>query len=149
MPEAYAGDTLELEGHRIAIRRLGAGESAAAAALYIPELKALIAGDLAFNHVHLWLAGGEFSGWLRDLHDFAKPKDVERVYPGHGEPGGKELLAETDRYIRMFAMVTDRSAAPDVALNELQTLYPHHRVPFYLQRAVQARFEKKAEKPKQ
>ena len=140
IPEPYDEETLHLEGRELRIQPLGAGESPNSAVLYVPGDKALIAGDLVSNGVHLWLADGQVNGWLQDLQAVLELGPVETIYPGHGAPGGKELLAQTDRYIRLFAMVTDRSRDSREALREMETLFPTHRMPSFLQRSVEARF---------
>jgi glyoxylase-like metal-dependent hydrolase (beta-lactamase superfamily II) len=140
VPEALQGDSLTLDGRTIKVQPLGAGESPAAAVLYIPANKALIAGDLAFHDVHPWLADGQFDGWLMDLEGARHLGDIQTVVPGHGAPGGVEILVQTGTYIRTFAMVTERAKSPEEAKAEMLKLFPAHKAGFYLDRALQARY---------
>jgi glyoxylase-like metal-dependent hydrolase (beta-lactamase superfamily II) len=143
VPEPLEGDVLTLEGRTIKVLPLGAGESPAAAVLYLPMNKALVAGDLAYHGVHPWLAEGRVDGWLMDLEGVRHLGEIDTVIPGHGAPGGREILAQTANYLRTFAMVTDRAATPEAAKAELLQLFPDYRVPFYLDRALQARYAKR------
>ncbi|WP_434390617.1 hypothetical protein [Melittangium boletus] len=56
MPSPLAEDHLELEGQRLELLSLGAGESEAATAVWIPSTRTLIAGDVACQQVHPYLA---------------------------------------------------------------------------------------------
>lgn len=143
VPEALPGDTLMLEGRTIKVQALGVGESTAAAVLYLPANKALIAGDLAYHGVHPWLAEGHYEGWLMDLEGVRHLGEIETVIPGHGTPGGREILDQTANYIRTFGMVTDRAASAEEAKTELLKLFPDHKVAFFLERALQARYAKR------
>jgi hypothetical protein len=104
--------------------------------------KTLIAGDLAYNQVHTFLAGAKTDGWLMDLEGVRHLGPIDTVVPGHGQAGGVEVLINTGEYIKTFAMVADRAKSADEARREMLKLFPDHRVPFFLDRAVQSRFPK-------
>jgi glyoxylase-like metal-dependent hydrolase (beta-lactamase superfamily II) len=90
--------SLFLDGQEIQLLSLKDGESAHATAVWIPGSRALIAGDLAYNKVHLWLRENRPENWLAMLDRLEKPKPAT-VYPGHGTVGGPEVLAADREYI--------------------------------------------------
>ncbi len=78
-----------LEGHRIEILGPMQGDHGHATAVWVPDLDALIAGDLLFNGMHLWL--GEHLkpqrlAWRRSL-DRLEALGAHIVVAGHKQPG--------------------------------------------------------------
>lgn len=128
-PEPVTGAALELDGQRLQVVELGAGESAHAAALYLPSQAALVAGDLVFADVHLWLAEARPKEWLAQLAEVGGLGPIERVYPGHGHPGDASLLGANEAYLRDFIAVSAESDAPATAAAALKQRYPDHRLP--------------------
>lgn len=138
VPEPLVGDTLDLEGVALRVVRLGAGESEHAAALHVPGLRALIAGNLAFHDVHLWLAENRPDGWLDNLAS-VRALGIDRVYPGHGVAGGPELLDEGAAYIRDFVAATDGARDAASASGELVRRYPGWALPIIAELSAAAR----------
>ncbi len=138
-PEPLVGDTRELEGAELRDVRLGAGESEHAAALHVPSLRALVAGDLAFHDVHLWLAENRPDGWLANLAAVRALGAIDRVYPGHGGAGGPELLDDDAAYIRDFVAATDGARDAAAATGEVLRRYPGWALPIIAELSVAAR----------
>jgi glyoxylase-like metal-dependent hydrolase (beta-lactamase superfamily II) len=89
VPEALAGSSFTLEGNEIRVLGPLQGDHVHATALWVPSISTLIAGDLLFADVHLWL--GEHTpaqrrGWLSVLDQFEALKPTV-VVPGHRPPG--------------------------------------------------------------
>jgi len=86
------------------VRELGPGESHADA-YWIMETgnRAAFVGDVVFNGVHSYLSDGHSAEWLANL-DALGPEiaDVETVYPGHGDPGGPDMLEAQRRYLELY-----------------------------------------------
>ena len=84
---------------------------------WLPAERVLFAGDLAFNGGTPFALSGSISGWLdvlAALGDLAP--DI--VIPGHGAPGGPELLRDTAGYL---AFVRDAAGPAHAAgLSPLQ-----------------------------
>lgn len=139
VPDPLVGDTLDLEGTALRVVRLGAGESEHAAALHVPALRALIAGDLAYHDVHLWLAEDRPDGWLDNLASVRALGGIDRVYPGHGAAGGPELLDAAAAYIRDFVAATDGARDAASASGELVRRYPGWALPIIAELSVAAR----------
>jgi glyoxylase-like metal-dependent hydrolase (beta-lactamase superfamily II) len=70
--------------------------------VYLPSRKVLIASDLVLGRVYsVYLGSGEPLAYLKSCREMcALPADV--VIPGHGDPGGGELLTSTVEAIDAF-----------------------------------------------
>jgi glyoxylase-like metal-dependent hydrolase (beta-lactamase superfamily II) len=133
VPEPFTGDTLEIDGIRIEIREFGQGECKHLTTLYVPELRAFFAADLLYNRAHLYLQEKHLEDWLTrldELEAFARDR-VSIIYPGHGSPGGLELIDGTRAYLRTFAEALKLGDAKAVEA-ELLAAYPDHHVKQFL-----------------
>ena len=64
----------------------------------LPEHRILIAQDLVYNRIHLFLGEKNFDGWTAALETWrAKPYD--RILPGHGVPTGPKVYEEMIGYL--------------------------------------------------
>src|SRR5581483_5185087 len=54
-PTPLTESFFELEGHRLEVLGPMQGDHVHATAVWIPDIKTLVAGDLLFNEMHLWL----------------------------------------------------------------------------------------------
>jgi len=98
-PRAVDGRALAIDGRSIEILEAArAGESAHAAALVLDREAAIVAGDILYNDVHLYLAECTSDGWKSDL-DAIAARHPKTVYPGHGGPGGPEVIDGVRQYI--------------------------------------------------
>ncbi len=118
VPKAFAGDHLELDGERLELIALPAGESEAATVVWIPSIKTAIVGDLSYNDVHVWLADANAArreAWLKSL---AKVKALGPavVVSGHEVADAKRtaaVLDETAAYIKDFNGVLSTAKTAD------------------------------------
>lgn len=77
---------LEMGGETIQIRYLGAGHAPGDIAIWAPERKALITGDLAFHQRMLPIFDyTDTAGWIETWHEL-EALDADYIIPGHGEP---------------------------------------------------------------
>ena len=60
--------------------------------VYLPKEKVLCTGDAVVNGPYNYTADGNVGNWPNVVRA-AQKLDVEHVLPGHGGPGGKEVLA--------------------------------------------------------
>jgi glyoxylase-like metal-dependent hydrolase (beta-lactamase superfamily II) len=93
---------------RVRVHDVGAGESHADSYLVVDD--AAFIGDLAFAGTHSYLSDGHSDAWLRNLDRLADELRGFRLYPGHGAPGGVELLADQRRYLLMYRETVRRLA---------------------------------------
>ncbi len=80
---------------------LGPAESEASLALFLPKTGELIAGDVVAGGEHVDLTWGRSVVWQDRIAEL-KALEPKAVYPGHGTPGGPELLDQTLEYLKFF-----------------------------------------------
>jgi len=140
VPNPLEGDTLTLEGNEIRLVPMVPGESAAAIVAYIPSLKALIANDVVYNDVHLWLRERRYDGWKENLATLKTLGEIETVYPGHGQSGGPELIDSTRQYIDEFIAAAELVQNAAGTIQAMRAKYPAHKCGYCLKFAAEARF---------
>ncbi|MEH3107723.1 MAG: MBL fold metallo-hydrolase [Sphingomonas fennica] len=88
-PTPLDGDTILLEGRALRVIGPMTGDHAHATALWVPSIRALFAGDLLFNQVHLWLGESDaaaVTAWARSVETLAA-LDPLIVVAGHAKDG--------------------------------------------------------------
>ncbi len=133
IPEILAETTLSVDEVAAEVVEFGEGEARHIAALHIPQLKALLAADLVYNQAHLYLQERHLESWLMrldELVDLAKGR-IDTFYPGHGKPGGVELIDQTRDYLRDFADIA-KGADAKTAEQRMLAKYPEYHVKQFL-----------------
>src|SRR5579872_7151028 len=54
-PDALDSDHFDLEGHALQIVEIGHTDSVESTSLYVPDLGLIVAGDVVYNHCHMYL----------------------------------------------------------------------------------------------
>jgi glyoxylase-like metal-dependent hydrolase (beta-lactamase superfamily II) len=118
-PAPLEEGVLMLEGERIEVVGPMQGDHVHSTALWVPSAQALIAGDLLFNDVHLWLGESqqaERKAWAASVDRLAA-YDATTVIAGHKKPGlpdDRSSLEFTKNYLARFeeavAQSTDSAA---------------------------------------
>lgn len=88
-PQPLTGDTIMLEGREIKVLGPMQGDHVHATALWVPSIRALVAGDLVFNQMYLWMGEhrpADIAAWGHSLDALAALKP-EIVVAGHAKPG--------------------------------------------------------------
>jgi glyoxylase-like metal-dependent hydrolase (beta-lactamase superfamily II) len=143
LPKAFAGDHLELEGERLDLISLPAGESEASTVVWIPSIKTAVVGDLAYNNVHVWLAeadGARRETWLKSL---AKVKALGPavVVAGHEVADAKRTVAvldDTTAYIKDFNAAVASSKTADEVEKKISAKHGKRQLPVILNIAAKA-----------
>jgi glyoxylase-like metal-dependent hydrolase (beta-lactamase superfamily II) len=127
------GNRFTLEGHDLVIVEVGATDSDDTTVLHVPDLELVVAGDVIYNGVHMYLAQtvlvGGFGPWR------AAVDKVEALRPRHIVAGhqNKELdddaertIAETRQYLDdAEALLGTENTAVDFFNAKLER-YPNH-----------------------
>jgi glyoxylase-like metal-dependent hydrolase (beta-lactamase superfamily II) len=95
------GERIELGGVALTVRDLGPGESPSASAWILGPR--VFIGDLAYSDVHPYLLEPDAPAWLAQL-DRARAlfQGEVTLLPGHGLPGGLELLDRQQIYLETY-----------------------------------------------
>jgi glyoxylase-like metal-dependent hydrolase (beta-lactamase superfamily II) len=128
-PTALNGDHLELDGQRLDILGPIQGDHVHATAIYIPSIGALIAGDLVFNKIHLWL--GEATpearkAWLASIDRLIAlhPKIVVAGHKLPGLPDDASALAFTRDYLVAFEAAAANSKTSKDLMARIKARFP-------------------------
>jgi glyoxylase-like metal-dependent hydrolase (beta-lactamase superfamily II) len=133
VPEPLDDDGLIIEGHRLQVIAVDQADISPSSALYVPQLGAVIAGDLAYNGIHQMLAltgPAEWERWAASVENIAALRP-RTVVAGHRKPEasdeeGEAILAGTKDYILDFARIAETAASPEEIITAMQDRYPDH-----------------------
>jgi len=133
-PEALDGNAIELEGHRLEVVEAGFTDTADTTALWVPDLRLMIAGDVAYNDTHQYTAETTSESreqWARAAEKLAA-FDPVAVIAGHKKPDlpdSPSILSETAAYLRDFNRLADASSTPEELYAGMLELYPRRANP--------------------
>ena len=88
---------------------IGPARSDAALGIYLVKSRELILGELVNADEHLDLSAGRAAQWHQKLLDL-RSIEARHVYPGHGAPGGPELINQTLEYLSFFVEAIKQKA---------------------------------------
>ncbi|MEU3854050.1 MBL fold metallo-hydrolase [Streptomyces sp. NPDC029554] len=91
-PRALTGEVIDLEGHELRPVRVGQSDTDPSSVLHVPDLDAVVGGDVAYNGIHMWLAQTDSRArerWLGALDTLAALRPA-RLGVGHQPPGADE-----------------------------------------------------------
>ena len=131
LPSALAGDTIDLEGHRLKVVEVGQGDIAPSTLLHVEELEAVVVGDVAYNQIHQMLALSgpeEWADWIASV-DKIRRLDPKTVIVGHKKPEASDqdvagILDGTRDYIRDFASGVETAGSPKELISLMVAKYP-------------------------
>src|SRR5438552_870175 len=89
---------LEDNTRRVEFHYLGWAHTRGDGFVYLPKEQILCTGDAVANGPYNYTADANVGNWPKVIQA-AQKLNVTRVLPGHGEPGGKEVLAGQERFM--------------------------------------------------
>jgi glyoxylase-like metal-dependent hydrolase (beta-lactamase superfamily II) len=128
-PAPLEGGVLMLEGERIEVIGPLQGDHANSTALYVPSAKTLIAGDLLFNEMHLWLGESlqpQRREWAAAVERLAG-LGATRVIAGHKKPGladDTSAVAYTRNYLVRFERAVSESKSSAELREKITAAFP-------------------------
>jgi glyoxylase-like metal-dependent hydrolase (beta-lactamase superfamily II) len=144
--EVLDGPALELPGGgRLEIRSdYPAIEAAHMTTIYLPQANVLFTSDIVYNGVHAWAGPGvareNIENWRKVIAEL-KARFAHTgvtLYPGHGAPGGVELLDVIRSYLSDFLAAAAAARSNVEMTRRLVSLYPaHEQADFLLAYSVQ------------
>jgi glyoxylase-like metal-dependent hydrolase (beta-lactamase superfamily II) len=133
-PEVLDGDGFELEGHRLEVIEAGFTDTLDSTALWVPDLRLLVAGDVAYNGIHLYTPETTTEtreAWASQAASLMS-LDPSFVVAGHKRPeleDDPEILGQTERYLRDFNRVEAEATTPLELYEGMLALYPDRANP--------------------
>ncbi len=88
-----------IDGVRYQFEAVVGGEAHDELVVKLPDHGVLIAQDLVYNHIHLFLGDNDIEGWQSAVRRLAGESGYDTVLAGHGVPAGPEVYADVERYL--------------------------------------------------
>jgi glyoxylase-like metal-dependent hydrolase (beta-lactamase superfamily II) len=102
IPAELAGDTIRLEEHELRVIEAGHTDTTGTTALWCPSLRLIVAGDVVYNHTHMYLAETTTTSRQEWIASLGKLKDLDPLYvvAGHKQPDYDDDPVNIDESIR-------------------------------------------------
>ncbi len=129
MAEPLEGATIDLEGHELAAVDLGHTDTDRTTCLHVPSIGLVVAGDAAYNDVHLYLAESDAQKrkeWLAalDKMESLKPRAVVASHKRPDNADNPKIIEETRQYIRDFDRLVQTTTTAQELYDQMLALYP-------------------------
>ncbi len=128
--EELTGNIITLEGQDLVSVPLGFTDTAGTTCLHVPSISLIVAGDAAYNGVHLHLSESpdqeKRQEWISAL-DKMGSLNPRAVIAGHkrvGNVDSPKILGETRRYIRDFERLAMQTTTARELYDQMLKLYP-------------------------
>jgi glyoxylase-like metal-dependent hydrolase (beta-lactamase superfamily II) len=128
--EELEGDVIYLEGHKLVAVELGHTDTDHTTCLHVPSVGLVVAGDAAYNDVHLYLAESTKQKrleWIAAL-DKIQSLNPRAVVASHKRPerdDNPRIIEETRRYIQDFDRLAETTSTAQELYDKMLELYPN------------------------
>lgn len=128
--EELKGNIINLEGHDLVAVELGHTDTDNTTCLNVPSIGLVVAGDAAYNDVHLYLVESNAKGrreWISAL-DKIESLNPRTVIAAHKRPGNEDnprIIEETRQYIRDFDRIAEMTTTAQELYDKMLELYPN------------------------
>lgn len=137
------GDTIDLEGEKLAVVRVGHTDTDNSTCLHVPSISLVVAGDAVYNGIHPFLNESTRSNrlqWIAAL-DKIEALNPKFVVAGHKVPTNDDSprnVEETRQYIRDFIRLDESTTSARELYDKMLALYPDRANPGSLWSSAQA-----------
>jgi glyoxylase-like metal-dependent hydrolase (beta-lactamase superfamily II) len=128
--EELKGNVIDLEGHALVVVELGHTDTNHTTCLHVPSIGLVVAGDAAYNDVHLYLAESNAQKrqeWIAAL-DKIESLNPRTVVASHKRPENEDhprIIEETRQYIRDFDRLAQTTTTAQELYDKMLELYPN------------------------
>ncbi len=142
--EELAGNVINLEGHDLVSVPLGFTDTAGTTCLHVPSIGLIVAGDAAYNGVHLHLSESpdqqRRQEWIAalDKMESLKPRAVIAGHKRVENSDSPQILGETRKYILDFERLAVQTTTARELYDQMLKLYPDWGNPGALWTSAQA-----------
>jgi glyoxylase-like metal-dependent hydrolase (beta-lactamase superfamily II) len=132
--EELKGNLIQLEGWDLRVVEIGHTDTEHTTCLHVPSAGLVVAGDAAYNDVHLHLAESNAETrrkWIAAL-DTIESLKPRTVIAGHKKPEKKDsprIIEETRQYIRDFDRLVRMTTTARELYDKMLQLYPSRANP--------------------
>jgi glyoxylase-like metal-dependent hydrolase (beta-lactamase superfamily II) len=134
LAEELKGNVIDLEGRDLVVVEVGHTDTDHTTCLHVPSVGLVVAGDAAYNDVHLYLAESNAQTrleWLAAL-DTIETLKPRAVIAGHKKPekdDSPRIIEETRQYIRDFERVAEMTTTARELYDKMLEIYPDRANP--------------------
>jgi glyoxylase-like metal-dependent hydrolase (beta-lactamase superfamily II) len=127
--EPLGSSSFELEGNELIAVEVGHSDTDNTTVLHVPAINLVVAGDVAYNDVHLYLAESDRQKrqeWIRAL-DTIESLHPDVVVAGHKRAERADdprIVAETRQYIRDFDRIAETAKTSRELYDQVLAVYP-------------------------
>lgn len=128
--EELKGNVIDLEGRELVAVELGHTDTDYTTCLHVPSIGLVVAGDAAYNDVHLYLAESNSekrNEWIAAL-DKIESLHPRAVVASHKRPENDDnpkIIEETRQYIRDFDRLVATTTTAQELYDRMLELYPN------------------------
>ena len=128
--EELKGNVIELEGHELVAVELGHTDTDHTTCLNVPSIGLVVAGDAAYNDVHLYLVESNPKTrleWISAL-DKIESLNPHVVIASHKRPDREDnprIIEETRKYIRDFDRLAEMTTTAQELYDKMLELHPN------------------------
>jgi len=128
--EELKGNVIDLEGYELVAVELGHTDTDHTTCLNVPSIGLVVAGDAAYNDVHLYLAESNAQKrreWIAAL-DKIESLNPRTVVAAHKRPENQDnprIIEETRQYIRDFDRLVEQTTTAQELYDKMLELYPN------------------------
>ena len=141
--EELAGGVFQLEGEELVSIPAGHTDTRNTTCLHIPSIGLVVAGDVAYNDVHIHLGESNADSrqeWIAalDMIESLKPRAVIAGHKRPGRPDAPSIVEETRQYIRDFDRIAARTQTAKELYDQMLAIYPDRVNPAVLWNSARA-----------
>jgi glyoxylase-like metal-dependent hydrolase (beta-lactamase superfamily II) len=120
VPETITDPEFEVDGQLVRVISAGQGDTEHSTIFHIPSAKAVVAGNIVYNNVHMMqfeTNEAKRESWIGSLDAIAalEPKIVVAGHKGTGAPDLPEHVSASQRYLRDFTRIAkERNTVEDI-----------------------------------
>ena len=123
------GNVINLEGHELIVVELGHTDTDHTTCLHVPSIGLVVAGDAAYNDVHLYLAESNVQKrqeWIAALDkiEALNPRAVVATHKRPENDDNPRIIEETRKYIRDFDRLAETTRTAQELYDQMLELYP-------------------------
>ena len=128
--EELKGNVIDLEGQELVAVELGHTDTDQTTCLNVPSIGLVVAGDAAYNDVHLYLAESNAQtrrGWISALDkiESLKPRAVVASHKRPENDDNPRIIEQTRQYIRDFDRLAEKTRTAQELYDKIMELYPN------------------------
>jgi len=128
--EELKGKVIDLEGHQLVAVELGHTDTDHTTCLHVPSIGLVVAGDAAYNDVHLYLAESNAQKrqeWIAALDriESLKPRAVVASHKRPENDDSPRIIEETRQYIRDFDRLAGTTKSAQELYDKMLEIYPN------------------------